>query len=115
MPEQLSFDLKQLIRVCLNDPDLRGEIFAGIDAGPLPVRTPIATVKEGETSYSAIIRVDREKAPNDEGFIVRDGLGWLTARLSEVVQSSHDASTMSADQVASQMGITADDLKNKLK
>jgi hypothetical protein len=97
MPEQLSFDLKQLIRVCLNDPDLRGEIFAGIDAGPLPVRTPIANVKEGETTFSAILRVDREKAPNDEGFIVRDGLGWLTARLTEVAQSSPEAPTMSAD------------------
>ena len=115
MPDQLSFDLKQLIRICLNDPDLRGEIFAGIDAGPLPVRTPIATVKDGEQTYAAVVRVDREKAPGDDGFIVRDGLGWLSARLSEVVHSSPDASTMSADQVATQMGISTEDLKTKLK
>jgi hypothetical protein len=115
MPDQLSFDLKQLVRICLNDPDLRGEIFAAIDAGPLPVRTPIATVKDGEGTFSAVVRVNREKAPGDDGFIMRDGLGWLTARLTEVVSSAPDASTMSADQVASQMGITADELKNKLK
>jgi hypothetical protein len=96
MPDQLSFDLKQLVRVCLNDPDLRAEIFAGIDAGPLPVRTAIATVKEGDTTFSAVIRVDRQKAPNDEGFIVRDGLGWLTARLTEVDQSSPEAPTVSS-------------------
>lgn len=115
MPDQLSFDLKQLVRVCLNDPELRAEIFAGIDAGPLPVRTAIATVKDGEQSFSAIVRVDREKNPGDEGFIARDSLGWLAARLSEVVSSAPDASTMSADQMASQMGISANDLKDKLK
>jgi len=115
MPDQLSFDLKQLIRICLNDPDLRGEIFAAIDAGPLPVRTPIASVKDGEAMFSAVVRVNREKAPGDDGFIMRDGLGWLTARLTEVVSSTHDASTMSADQVATQMGISTDELKKKLK
>jgi hypothetical protein len=115
MPDQVTFDLKQLVRVCLNDPELRAEIFAGIDAGPLPVRTQIATVKDGETSYSAIVRVDREKNPGDEGFVVRDGLGWLTAKLTEVAVAAHDASTMSAEQVASQMGISAADLKDKLK
>ncbi|MFT3696136.1 MAG: hypothetical protein QM831_23560 [Kofleriaceae bacterium] len=113
MPEQLSFDLKQLVRVCLNDPDLRAEIFAAIDAGPLPVRTPVATVKDGETTFSAIIKVNREKSPGEDGFVSRDNLGWLTARLSEVVSSAPDASTMSADQVASQMGITTDELLKK--
>jgi hypothetical protein len=115
MPDQLTFDLKQLVRVCLNDPELRAEIFAGIDEGPLPVRTPVATVKDGAQSFSAVIRVDREKNPGDPHFVARDSLGWLTARLSEVVAAAHDASTMSADQVASQMGITPEELKNKLK
>ncbi len=115
MPEQLSFDLKQLVRVCLNDPDLRAEIFAGIDEGPLPVRTPIANVTEGEQVFSALVRTSREKGPGESGFLVRDGLGWLAARLSEVITTAPDASTMSADQMASQLGITADELKNKLK
>jgi hypothetical protein len=115
MPDQLTFDLKQLVRVCLNDPELRAEIFAGIDAGPLPVRTPVATVKDGDQSFSAIVRVDREKSPGDEGFVVRDGLGWLTAKLSEVVSAAPDASTMSADHMASQLGISSADLKDKLK
>jgi hypothetical protein len=115
MPDHVTFDLKQLVRVCLNDPELRAEIFAGIDAGPLPVRTPIATVTEGAQSYSAIVRADREKNPGDEGFIIRDGLGWLSAKLTEVVVAAHDASTMSAEHVAAQMGISAADLKDKLK
>jgi hypothetical protein len=115
MPDQLSFDLKQLIRVCLNDPDLRAEIFAAIDEGPLPVRTPIANVREGDDTFSALVRSNREKSPGDEGFIVRDQLGWLTAKLSEVVKTAPDASTMSADQMAAQLGMTAQDLKDKLK
>jgi hypothetical protein len=115
MPDQLSFDLKQLVRVCLNDPELRAEIFAAIDAGPLPVRTPVASVKDGDQTYSAIVRVDREKAPGDDGFVARDNMGWLTARLSEVVTTAPDASTMSAEQVAAQMGMTAAELKDKLK
>ncbi|HEY0252885.1 MAG TPA: hypothetical protein VGC41_15220 [Kofleriaceae bacterium] len=113
MPEQLSFDLNQLVRVCLNDPDLRAEIFAAIDSGPLPVRTPVATVKHEAQTFSAILKVDREKAPGEDGFVSRDGLGWLTAKLSEVMSSAPDASTMSADQVASQMGITTAELLKK--
>ena len=115
MPDQVSFDLKQLVRVCLNDPDLRAEIFAGIDEGPLPVRTPIANVTEGAQVFSAMVRSNREKAPGDSGFLVRDNLGWLTARLTEVVQTAPDASTISAEQMASQLGISTDDLKDKLK
>ena len=115
MPEQLTFDLKQLVRVCLNDPDLRAEIFAGIDEGPLPVRTPIANVTEGEQVFSALVRTSREKAPGEGGFLIRDNLGWLAARLSEVITTAPDASTMSADQMAAQMGMSIDDLKGKLK
>lgn len=115
MPDQLAFDLKQLVRVCLNDPDLRAEIFSAIDEGPLPARTPIATVKDGDQSYSAMLRVNRDKSPGDPGFVIRDNLGWLAGRLSEVVASAPDASTMSADQVAASMGISPEALKNKLK
>ena len=115
MPDQLSFDLKQLVRVCLNDPDLRAEIFAGIDEGPLPVRTPIANVNDGGNVFSAVVKSNREKAPGEAGFLVRDSLGWLSSRLTEVVQTAPDASTMSADQMASQLGISADELKDKLK
>jgi len=103
MPDQLSFDLKHLIRVCLNDPELRADIFAAIEEGPLPVRTPIAVVKDGDQSYEAVLRTDREKSPGDHHFLVRDGMGWLPARLSEVVSASHDASTMSADELAAQL------------
>ena len=103
MPDQLSFDLKHLVRVCLNDPELRAEIFAAIDEGPLPVRTPVAIVKDGDQSYEAVVRTDREKSPGDAHFVMRDGMGWIPARLSEVVSAAHDASTMSADQLAAQL------------
>jgi hypothetical protein len=112
MPDQLSFDLKQLVRVCLNDPELRAEIFAGIDEGPLPVRTPIANVKDGDQVFAAVLRSNREKAPGDDGFLVRDNLGWMTAKLSEVVATAPDASTISADQMRSML---PDDIKDKLK
>ena len=115
MPDQLSFDLKQLVRVCLNDPDLRAEIFAGIDEGPLPVRTPIANVTDGDQVYSAMVRTRREKSPGDAGFLVLDNVGWLSARLSEVVATAPDASTMSAEQMAEKLGMTAEEMKEKLK
>jgi len=113
MPDLVSFDLKQLVRVCLNDPDLRAEVFAAIDEGPLPLRTPCANVRDGDAVWSGILRNDREKSPGDAGFIPRDSLGWITARLTEVIKTAHDASTMSADQVASQLGIAPGDLLNK--
>jgi hypothetical protein len=83
MPDQLSFDLKQLVRVCLNDPDLRAEIFAAIDEGPLPVRTPIANVTDGERVFSATVKTG-EKSPGEAGCLVRDELGWMSVTLTEV-------------------------------
>ena len=111
MPDSVSFDLKQLVRVCLNDPDLRGEIFAAIDAGPLPVRTPV----EGEQTFAAMLKSDRNKNPGDPSFIIRDNLGWVTGRLSEIVTTEHDASTISAEQMAEKLGTTVAGLADKLK
>lgn len=115
MPDTFSFDLKQLVRVCLNDPDLRAEIFAAIDEGPLPIRTPCAHVTDGGKVYQGMVRGDREKSPGDAGFIQRDNLGWLSGKLSEVVTTAHDASTVSAEQMASQLGVDPKDLAKKLK
>ena len=115
MPDQVSIELKHLVRVCLNDPELRAEIFAGIDEGPMPVRTPFAHVNDGDDVYSAIVKTDREKSPGEPGFIARDGIGWIAGRFTEVVHTHHEASTMSAEQVASQMGMTVDEMKDKLK
>jgi hypothetical protein len=103
MPEQFSFDLKQLVRVCLNDPDLRAEIFAGIDEGPMPVRTPCALVSEGQRTWSGILKSDREKSPGDAGFLVRDGMGWLSGRLTEVLRAEADQSTITADEMNKRM------------
>lgn len=104
MPDSVSFDLKQLVRVCLNDPDLRAEVFAAIDQGPLPVRTSCVHVGEGDATYQATLKSDRNKSPGDPGFITRDGLGWVSGRLSEVIKTEHDASTMSAEEMAKRLG-----------
>lgn len=115
MPDSVSFDLKQLVRVCLNDPDLRAEIFAAIDAGPLPVRTPVVHVAEGEQTFNAMLKSDRNKSPGDPGFLVRDTLGWVSGRLSEIIKTEHDASTISAEQMAEKLGTTIEGLAEKLK
>jgi hypothetical protein len=103
MPDSISFDLEQLIRVCLNDPDLRTAVNAALDQGPLPVRTPCVHVVEGEQVFAALLRTDREKAPGDAGFIARDSLGWVAGKLSEIVQTEPDASTISAEQMAERL------------
>lgn len=115
MPDSVSFDLKQLVRVCLNDPDLRSEIFAAIDAGPLPVRTPVVHVTEGEQTFQAMLKSDRNKSPGDAGFLQRDTLGWVSGRLSEIIKTEHDASTISAEQMAEKLGTTLEGLADKLK
>jgi hypothetical protein len=113
MPDSVSFDLKQLIRVCMNDPDLKKEIEAAVSDGPLPVRTPIANVADGEQTFSAMLKSSRDKSPGDAGFIVRDNFGWISGRLSEIVKTEHDASTISAEQMAEKLGITVDQLKSR--
>jgi hypothetical protein len=115
MPDSVSFDLKQLVRVCLNDPDLRGEIFAAIDAGPLPVRTPVVHVKEGDKTFEAMLKSDRNKNPGDPSFLLRDALGWISGRLTEIVTTEHDASTISAEQMAEKLGMSAEEFARKIK
>ena len=115
MPELFTFDLKQLVRVCLNDPDLRAEVMSALDEGPLPVRTPCAHVTEADRVWGAMLRSDRDKAPGDRGFLVRDGLGWVAGRLTEILKTAHDASTMSAEKVAEQLGMSPAELAEKLK
>ncbi len=99
MPDQFSFDLKHLVRVCLNDPDLRAEIFSAIDEGPMPVRTPCCHVADGEQTWAGVLKSDRNKQPGDHGFLVRDNVGWLTGRLSEVVKAEADQSTITAEEM----------------
>lgn len=111
MPDSVSFDLKQLVRVCLNDPDLKKDIEAALAEGALPVRSPIANVADGEQSFQAMLKTNRAKSPGDAGFVARDSLGWLSARLTEVIKTEHDASTISAEQAAGKLGITVDQLK----
>ena len=103
MPDTVNFDVKQLIRVCLNDPSLRAEIEAALTEGPLPVRTPVAHVNEGNQVFAARLRTDRDREPGAAGFAMRDSLGWVTARLTEIVQTDADASTISADSMAEKL------------
>lgn len=58
---------------------------------------------DGERVYAAIVCTDREKAPGDAGFIQRDTLGWVAGRMSEIVTSVADASTLSADQISGEI------------
>ena len=113
MPDSVSFDLKQLIRVCLNDPELKAEVDAALVEGPLPVRTPIVHVTEGEQTFQTALKSNRDKSPGEPGFMVRDNLGWVSGRLTEVIKTDHDASTISAEQMAEKLGVTVDQLKGK--
>jgi hypothetical protein len=113
VPHSVSFDLKQLIRVCLNDPDLEKEVKEALAEGPLPVRTPIANVSEDDETFQSVLKSSRDKSPGDAGFILRDNLGWVSGRLSEIIKTDHDASTISAEQVAEKLGITVELLRPK--
>ena len=103
MPDSVSFDLKQLIRVCLNDPELKAEAEAALAEGPLPVRTPISHVGDGDKTFQSLVKTNRDKSPGEAGFIARDNLGWVSGRLTEVMTTGHDASTISADSMASKL------------
>ncbi|HTL33269.1 MAG TPA: hypothetical protein VL326_09100 [Kofleriaceae bacterium] len=113
MPDSVSFDLKQLIRVCLNDSDLKAEIESALAEGPLPVRTPVVNVSDGEQTYQSMLKTNRDKSPSDAGFIVRDSLGWVAGRLTEIIKTDHDASTISAEHMAEKLGLTVDKLKGR--
>jgi hypothetical protein len=108
VPHSVSFDLKQLIRVCLNDPDLEKEVKEALAEGPLPVRTPIANVSDDDVTFQSMLKSSREKSPGDAGFILRDNLGWVSGRLTEVIKTDHNASTISAEQVAEKLGVTVE-------
>ena len=116
MPNSVSFDLKQLIRVCLNDPDLEKEVKDALAEGALPVRTPIANVSDGDQTFQSMLKSSREKSPGEAGFILRDNLGWVSGRLTEIIKTEHDASTMSAEEMAKKLGtsLSPDDLAKAL-
>jgi hypothetical protein len=103
MPDMVTFDMKQLVRACMTDPSLRAEIEAALRDEPLPIRTAVANVNEGNQVFAARLRTNSEKSPGDPGFVLRDTLGWVTARLTEIVQTEPDASTISADSMADRL------------
>jgi hypothetical protein len=77
--------------------------------------TPVVHVADGEQSFQAMLVSDRNRNPGEPSFIVRDNLGWVSGRLSEVVETEHDASTLSAEQMAEKLGTTVAGLADKLK
>jgi hypothetical protein len=115
MPERVRFDLKQLVRVCLNDPEVRDQVTAALAEGPLPVRTPVLTVEDGDRRFAAVLRTDRERGPGEDGFLPRDPDGCLTGQLKEAVVSGPEAATMSAQQMATQLGISVEELMARNK
>lgn len=115
MPNSFEFDLKSLIRVCLNDPSARAEIEGALAEGPLAVREATVQVREGAKLFVARVKTDREKAPGDGGFLVRDDKGRFVGVLTEVVISDHDARTMSQDELAKKLGISVAELADRLK
>jgi len=52
MSIRVTFDLKQLVRVCLNDPDLHAEVARALQEGPLPIRTACMNVVDNQRVYS---------------------------------------------------------------
>jgi hypothetical protein len=114
MPETFDLDIQTFVRVCLNDPSVRDDITAALAAGPLPVRDPLFLVKHGETTFAARVRTDRNKSPGEAGFLARAN-GRLGGGLSEAMTTDHEASTMSADQLAKSLGITVAELEERTK
>jgi hypothetical protein len=108
--ERFRIDLKQLVQVCLNDPDAEDMIRAALAEGPAPVRTPVATFEAGDKTWQVVLRTDREREPGESGFLPREADGDLAGPLKELVTSGPEASTMSPQQMAAQLGITVEEL-----
>jgi hypothetical protein len=110
MPSGFSIDLKQLVRVLLNDPTARAEIEAALAEGPAPVRTSVAQHVELDAPWDVFMRTDRERSPGEAGFLARDAEGRFVAMMREAMQSEPDAKTISAANMAENLGISVDEL-----
>jgi hypothetical protein len=99
----LHIDLDVFIRACLNDPDLRARIVDALDGPPAPVLAPFAYVGTGATRLGATLKTNRTGTPGVHGFVPCDAVGWIACRLEEVIAAEHDASTISAEQLAARL------------
>ena len=115
MPDSFDLDLGTLVRICLNDPSAREVVTAALEAGPLPVRDAVFLLHEEEHIYAARLRTDRDKEPGDDGFLVRDKLGRYIGNLSQAMGSDQHAPTMSAEELARSLGISADHIDDRTK
>ena len=115
MPETFDLDLATLIRIGLNDPTVRADVRAALEAGPLPVRDAVFLVKEGDRMFAARLRTDRSKAPGDAGFLTRDADGRLGGSLAEAMGTDHGALTMSAEELARSLGLSAQHIDERTK
>ncbi|HVV86780.1 MAG TPA: hypothetical protein VHE35_27165 [Kofleriaceae bacterium] len=115
MPESFDLDLATLIRLCLNDPSTREVVTAALEAGPLPVRDACFLVHDGDEIFAGRLRTDRNKEPGEAGFLVRDKLGRYLGGLSQAMGSDQHAPTMSAEELARSLGVTADHIDDRTK
>jgi hypothetical protein len=102
--QNLQIDIERLIAACLNDPELRIRIRDALDGPPAPILTVCAFVSDGDQRYAATLKTNRELSPGQEGFVRCDGFGFVSCRIDEVVRAEHDASTISADELAARLG-----------
>ena len=115
MPDRFDLDLETLIRVCLNDPATRDVVAAALAAGPLPVRDACFLVHEGDDIYAARLATDRDKEPGQPGFLARDSHGRFHGKLAQALGSDHHAPTMSAEELARSLGVSAEHLDDRTR
>ena len=115
MPDSFNLDLATLIRICLNDPSARADVTAALEAGPLPVRDACFLVKEDDHIFAARVRTDRDKEPGQAGFLVRDHVGRIGGTLAQAMGTDHGAPTMSAEELARSLGISAEHVDDHAK
>ena len=115
MPDSFDLDLATLIRIGHNDPTVRADVTAALEAGPLPVRDAAFLIREGATIYAARLRTDRDKEPGAAGFLARDAAGRLGGTLTQAMGSDHHAPTMSAEELARSLGVSPEHIDGRAK
>ncbi len=115
MPHGFSINVNQLVRVLLNDPSVRAEIYAALEAGPSPVRNVVGNHEQPDGHWDVFVRTDREREPGQKGFLARDDRGHLTTTMREAMQSDAEAPTLSITSVAETLGMTVEELARLTK
>jgi hypothetical protein len=115
MADSFNLDLRTLIRICLNDPTTRDDLEAALAAGPLPVRDAAFLVHDDDLILAGRLVTDRDKEPGTAGFLARDAQGRFHGTLAQALGSDQHAPTMSAEELARSLGISADHLVDQTR